>query len=222
VSQPTDDATASSRERLLELLQLLEKRGLTQQEIALRTKVPPQYLSDVKTGRRTLTELYARRLSEEFGVDHAWLLGRDERPIASRAAPTTPPAGTLLRLPVLSRPITGNPNSSGAWDGTYLELSGAAAAQAAAAESPYIWRFNGSDYGGRLRPGDLILVSQEGGRRAGVNLVRYPGGIAAARREKSGEWTLLTAVQRPRDKLETVKSSELVGIVLGIVWGGTA
>ena len=65
---------AARRERFSQVLDALEKQGLSQREIAMRACVPPQYFSDVKLGRRSLSELFARRLGEEFDVDHIWLM----------------------------------------------------------------------------------------------------------------------------------------------------
>ena len=36
-------------------------QGITQQVIARRCNIPPQYLSDLKGGRRRMAELVARR-----------------------------------------------------------------------------------------------------------------------------------------------------------------
>ena len=61
--------------RLVELLQRLGEKGISQAQVARRANVPAQYVSDVRNERRTLTELFARRLAEEFHFDFEWLLG---------------------------------------------------------------------------------------------------------------------------------------------------
>ena len=64
--------------RLGELLILLGHKGLSQTQIAKRVGTPTQYVSDVKHGRRPLSELFARRLGEEFKVNFLWLLGVED------------------------------------------------------------------------------------------------------------------------------------------------
>ncbi len=66
--------------RLRELLQSLSDQGISQAQVARRAIVPAQHLSGVKNSRRPLTELFARRLGEEFGVDYYWLLGLQDSP----------------------------------------------------------------------------------------------------------------------------------------------
>jgi transcriptional regulator with XRE-family HTH domain len=64
--------------RLVELLKLLGEKGLNQSQIAKRVGTPTQYLSDVKHERRPMSELFARRLGEEFKVNFLWLLGVED------------------------------------------------------------------------------------------------------------------------------------------------
>ena len=50
-----------ARNRRLEvLLAQLAEQGITQQQIARQMNVPASYLSDVKLGRKTLTDTFAR------------------------------------------------------------------------------------------------------------------------------------------------------------------
>jgi len=65
------------RQRLGELLDLLGKKSISQTEVAIRAKVPPQDLTDLQVVRRNLTELSCG-LQEEFEVDNLWLLDRRE------------------------------------------------------------------------------------------------------------------------------------------------
>ncbi len=64
------------QERFLNILEILDQQGIAQSEVARRTEVPPQYLNDVKAGRRALSERFARRIQDEFEFDYQWLLGR--------------------------------------------------------------------------------------------------------------------------------------------------
>jgi transcriptional regulator with XRE-family HTH domain len=78
MSDPTSQRDPHANSRLRELLAELSQQFDTQQEIATRAGLTPQLLADLKQGRRPLTELVARRLADEYGVDFAWLLGRSD------------------------------------------------------------------------------------------------------------------------------------------------
>ena len=141
-----------SRRRLADLLKLLAQQGLTQQQVASRANLPPQYLSDLKCGRRPMTELVARRLGEEFDINHHWLLGTSNtmEPPESRSGHSAARPDDNW-LPVLNIPIDGEPRAYLAWDRTMVELSGAVADMLVQAQSPYALRFGHNDVKGRLR-----------------------------------------------------------------------
>ena len=151
-----------SRRRLADFLQRLARQGLTQQQVASRANLPPQYLSDLKCGRRPMTELVARRLGEEFDINHHWLLGTSntmEPPEPRSGHSAALPAGNWL--PVWNIPIEGDPRANSAWDETMVEISGAAADKLVHAQFPYALRFGHNDVKGRLaqkRPGSDFAV----------------------------------------------------------------
>ena len=60
--------------RLKQVFADLADRGITQRHAAIELNVPPQYLSDVKNGHRSLTEPFARRIAEVYGVSFVWLV----------------------------------------------------------------------------------------------------------------------------------------------------
>ena len=154
--RPTADAVVSAgrRQRLSILLERLAAEGSGQQRVAMVADLSPQYLSDMKTGRRPLTELAARRLTDVFGANRLWLLeGR-----GSMKGPIVRPGGkglsfAIARLPMLSEPIVGEPTESPKWDGTYFEVGGSAALGGS-----YVLRLTHGDADGRLRLNDILLV----------------------------------------------------------------
>ena len=205
------------RRRLQELLDTLSAEGVTQQQVAIRAGVPPQYLSDVRCGRRDLTELFARRVGGEFGVDYQWLMGGTgpmdavppEGSVAGRAEAR---AGGLLILPVLHALVEGEPRDSPLWDGSLFEVGGAAAAAAGRARQPYVLRVNADDREGRLRAGDLVLISQEPSDRAELGVIRLEGRLVLARGLRSAGWHDLTTGEILAGKVE------MIGCCRAIVW----
>ena len=208
-----DEVAEVRGQRLAALLQKLTEQGYTQQAVASQTGVPAQYLSDLKAGRRSLSELYARRLAEEFDVDHRWLLGETTDhehavvPGRGRAAERS------VWLPVFSDPIEGEPRSQPNWDGSSVEISGAAAAKVLLATQPYVLRFGASDHEGRLRKNDLVLISQAVVESANIHVLRAHRGRFLARRAENGIWIRLAT----KDALPA--TAVPVGHCVGIVWG---
>lgn len=205
------DLKKSQQERLALSLQQLAEQGETQQSVAKRLGVPAQYLSDVKAGRRTLTELFARRFAAEFAVDYQWLLGKKASP-----QPVKPPiseaAGAVITLPVLPQPIDGDPYQHDSWDGSVLQICGPAAVKAQTALRPYILRLGSADHAGRLSAGDLLLVSQAHNANAPVQIVRQRGKIVLARGDHAGQWLQLTTGN------PLAGSAEPIGHLVAIVW----
>ena len=69
-----------------------------------------------------------------------------------------------------------------------LMASGAAMAAARRARQPYVLRLDADDHAGRVRAGDLILISQESSDTADTGVVRSRGHLVLARRLASGGW----------------------------------
>jgi len=207
----------SNAGRLIEFLDRLKKQGISQREVAGRAKVSVQYLSDVKGGGRNFTELFARRLTEEFGGDYRWLLGQSDsmEPPRLNVEKTT---GDFERtmLPVFARPIEGDPQTHRGWDGTTIEVVGAAAARSRNATHPYVLRIVGEDRRGRLRQSDLVLVSQALDADAEIQVVKTTGKAILARAVSTKEWEPLTP------KKIGVGGVEPIGHIIGIVWGVNA
>ena len=191
-------------ERLGAFLTLLADRGITQAQVASRAGIPTSYLSDVKLGRRPLTELLARRLAEEFDANFKWLLGTE-------SSMARPKIGTWV--PIFGAPVEGEPRAHHRWDGTGLEIAGAAFAKLTGAVQPYVLRFDNNDTQGRIRRGDLILVSQAVNSDAEISVVRYRNKCFLARRNKSdGDWIRVAT----GEKLPA--GCPIVGHCIGIVW----
>ena len=218
--QPTPKEIRQARqERFQGILNDLAAKGLTQAEIAQRLSVPPSYLSDVKNGYRTLTELFARRVSEEFGVDYMWLLhgtGSGEKPSASV---TSSPDAQML-LPVVGTPCLGDPAVSATAEGILVAISGPARVAAAQASIPYLLRLGQGLKAEGLREGDILLMSQEAGGEGHAIVVLQSG------KPKDSETGPLRLARRKGEKGfadpssgRTLRGSvQVVGCCLGVVW----
>jgi transcriptional regulator with XRE-family HTH domain len=195
--------------RLAELLRRLDEQGMRQAEVARRANVPPQYLSDVKTERREMSELFARRLGEEFGCNYQWLLGEDDGP--ERVVLTPPISKAKVWLPMIGEAIAGDPREHPRWSGAYVEVCGMAAAKAAQAEQPYVLQLGHDDREGRLKKGDLVLVSQTIAESHELNVVRSGKTILLARK-KGAKWLRVAAGKPLRGHCD------VTGHCLGMVW----
>jgi transcriptional regulator with XRE-family HTH domain len=197
-------------QRFVQLLQRLGKQGISQAQVARRANVPPQYVSDVKNIRRPLTELFARRLADEFGCNYLWILGLDdshERPVL--CLPTSPREQVLL--PMLGEAISGEPREHPLWRGTYTQVSGVAAAKSARAVQPYVLQLDHGDREGRLRKGDFVLVSQATAENPELSIVRCGKKILLARK-KGAKWI-------PASTGEPLHGDcDVTGHCLGVVW----
>jgi transcriptional regulator with XRE-family HTH domain len=222
-----DSPPKTSMLRLQKLLETLRQQGTTQKEIAERANIPASYLADMKNGHRAVTELFARRLAAEFDIDHQWLLGG----VGTMDSIETGSEGVIegsgsLWLPVFIDPIEGPPLIHRAWNGSSIEIAGAAAARVRLADSPYILRY-GQDDGsfdndaellghevkkGRLRCGDLLLISQSCNETAEFQVVKTsPSTAYLMRATIRGTW------QRVADGRE-YQGQRVIGHCIGLVW----
>jgi transcriptional regulator with XRE-family HTH domain len=200
--------------RLEKLLQVLEAQGLTQAEVARRTGISGTFLNDLKTRRKPLRELVARRMAEAFSLDHRWLLAEaGTLDIVPIGAGTSAPEADTVWLPLLPHPVRGRPHDSRAWDGSHVPLCGLAAARARGATHPYVLRFSSRDLEGELKRHDLILISQSPSDSVTISVIKEGRKLCLARRTPNG-WRRL-AKQGDLDK-----DRPLFGHVLGIVWRG--
>lgn len=200
-----------TRQRFQQLLNDLAEMGLTQREIADRVNIPPQYVSNLKTGQREMKELVARRFGTVFGYNYEWLLGNSDK----RNAPTIPSTLTeslSRKFPVLDLLIEGDPQSNEDWDGTFAELSGAAAVRVRSCRTPYVLRCSIDDLQGRIRQRDLLLISQEAREDAEIHVVRYRKRLVLARAGAEGRY------QRVSDGQELNAECTVVAHCVGIVW----
>jgi transcriptional regulator with XRE-family HTH domain len=209
-SASDDSATKLAQQRLCELLEKLTQRGYSQNEAAQRAGIPRQYLSDIKCGRRPMTELAARRIGETFAVSFEWLQGQsDQASLGSESASTT--VSGVSSLPLFYYPVTGDPRAHPKWDGALIELTGPAAVKVAFATWPYVLRFDNNDHRGRLCRGDLLFISQEVNDEAEFQVIRHGKGCYLARRGAADSWVRIATK-------EVLKDCRQVGHVVGIVW----
>jgi transcriptional regulator with XRE-family HTH domain len=214
VDDPDEALAELRKDRLVKLLDVLDKKGISQSEVARRTGVPPQYLNDVKSRRRSLSERFARRLQDEFQVNYQWLLGSHGSMEMQRLDQGTGPADARrLWLPVFAHPISGDPFTVPDWDGSSVEIAGVAAMRVLQADRPYAHRFGAKDRRGRLCSGDLLLVSQAGNVNADIHVIRMGRKCHLARRKDSGEWECLNP------DISISGEPTVIGHGLGIIWG---
>ena len=211
MNNPIEPSVQDRTARLTQVLAQLAERGVKQSAIACELNVPPQYVSDLRHGRRNLSEPFARRFAEAYRVSASWLLlGEGPRDLPDLAAPGAQSDGACL-LPVLSSPDEGDPRHSPHWDGGLLALAGAAAAAAARAKLPFVLRIEGDSPSGRLRKNDLILCCQGPRDDAAFVIVRAAG-------------TAVLAEAAGKDRYKAVASGRLIpgaepiGHGIGIVW----
>lgn len=204
----TDPVAVTRAERFEQLLAKLSQEGINQSRIAVRTGLPPQYISDVKMGRRTVTELFARRLADVFGVDYEWLIGKSAS--ESVAAHSTAP---ITSLALVTAPIVGDPRDSKDWTGTYVDVTALIARRAEGAIAPYILKFGAVDRRGRIAKGDFLLMSQNPAGDAPIKVVQVGKTLYLARRV-AGRWEPLARALKP-----IAYDVDVVGECLGIVWG---
>ncbi len=179
---------AVATRRFNDLLGPLLEQGLTQSQIAAKAGIPPQYFSDIKRGERPVTELIARRLGEEFNFDFRWLMGTSNTMESASQPPTTTSPNDLVWLPLFSFPIEGEPRQNPNWTGASVEIAGVAAGRIGLAKCPYVLQFGHNDVDGRLRQGDLILISQSPNESAEIHVVSFRKKLYLARANEDGSW----------------------------------
>ena len=204
----------SARQRVLELLRLLGEKGHKQQEIAAQAGLPVQQLSDIKHGRRKITELVARRLGHAFHVNFQWLTGSSDSmdppaPVVALAA--TSSSGGIW-LPLHPHPVEGDPRLVPDWDGSGTEVFAAALPKLAQAQWPYVLVFNHDDVEGRLRKGDRVLISQSVNPKAEISVIRQGRKCFLARPQADGTW------RRVANDVSLAASCRSVGHCLAVIW----
>ena len=212
-----DQMQADPATRFCEFLNWAKKEGISQTEVAKRLGVPRQYVTNVKAGSRVLTELFARRVAEEFDVDYLWLLrgtgaGIAQRPsVASQSKPTS--VADPILLPLLYELFSGEPRRSPSWDGAMVSITGPALYAASDSEHPYVYRAeNGST--GRFKRGDLLLICQGDKEDPPSQLVllELDKRRTLAWRTGDGRWKSAFTGRAVSTKAKTV------GHCLGVIW----
>jgi transcriptional regulator with XRE-family HTH domain len=204
-----------SHQRFCDLLDELAVQGINQQDLARRLGIAPQYLSDVKSRRRGISELFARRLEDLFDRRRGWFLGRDDdspghnkrldQDLASVRSART-------HLPAFAHPVKGDPYTHPLWDGAEIEICGVAAIRALDTHWPYLLRLGSKDQRGRLKKNDLLLVSQQIQDDAEILVLEQADKAFLARRKKPRGWEALS-----KGRVVT-GNPEVIGACLGIVW----
>ena len=208
----------SRAKRFREFLDWAKQQGMSQTEVATRLGLPRQYVTNVKAANRVLTELFARRVSEEFGVDHRWLLhgkgtGVMQRPAVGSQTMVSSGAESIF-LPLLYELVSGEPRASTDWNGALVSITGPAVYAVRESEHPYVYRVSDDDSTGRLKQGDLVLVCQgeTSGTSSGLFVLEVGHQPTLAWRIDNGRWK--SAV---RGRTVSAKS-KITGHCLGIIW----
>lgn len=205
-------SAAIATERFNDVLRRLQAQGLTQTQIAAKAGIAPQYLSDIKRGKRPVTELIARRLGDEFDFNYRWLLGISDTMEIMKKPSTTGTADSTVSLPLLPCPIEGEPRQNQYWKGVCVEVSGFAAGRIGLARYPYVLQFGHDDHQGRLKKNDLILISQAPNPKAEIQVVHSGKKYFLARANPDGSW-----IRLERGKT-LISDCPATGHCLGIVW----
>jgi transcriptional regulator with XRE-family HTH domain len=214
MARENDDLSAATdaTQRFVEFLEFLSQQGYKQSQIAAKVGLPAQYISDIKCGRRPLTELVARRLGEQFDVGYEWLMGSSASMDSPRSKAAVMPGGSGAWLPLFSDPIEGEPNKHPKWSGAGIEVTGVAAAKLPMTTLPYILKYGRNDREGRLKQGDFVLISQARFEDAEFQVVRYRRMSVLARAGENGGWIVAA------DGRELPSNSRVIGHCVGIVW----
>ncbi len=215
MAKKTPNSQQSGRAaRLDQLLKDFLKQEHSQQEIAAELNIPPNYLSDLRHGRRTINDQFCRSFAHQFRISFQWLATGDGAMSSPQFGQLRAEAAGNLLLPVLSEPYAGDPTKCARWDGCQVEITGAAAASAARAINPYIIRLASQDWLGRLMPGDLILISQEVMETSEIAIARDRNRLVIVRKGDKDGWRALSSGKRLAAK------PEIIAQCLGIVWAG--
>jgi len=153
---------STPRERLAGILAQLKASGIPQQEVAKRMGTPPQFLSDVKSGRSTLTPAFAVRLERAFGINHGWLLQEEGEPwltdLPKEAHPSVGPGAEMERLPLLDTVVAGDSSQAADWYGARYPVFAGQARSAVAGGDRYVLRLSQENAFGEFKADDLVLI----------------------------------------------------------------
>lgn len=198
------------RERVKTLTKLILEEGISQVELAKRVGVKPQYLSDVKNGRKPLTDNFAYQLGRKMGKKWQVLLGVSPVP---QHLVGNEGFLTIIKLPVLSVPISGDPKKSKSWDSSFIEISGNVIPLIEQAENPYILRIPHTCTDDRLWPDDMVLIDQSPSNAAKYIIVENKGTLTLAKRTDEGIKNLADGTLLEEDELQQI--GHIVTILMG-------
>jgi len=184
--------------------------GVSQADVAKMINLSPQHLSDLKCGRRPLSELVARRFGAAFNVDFRLLLNVSQIDYAA----SQPPANRTM-LPLLVEPVEGDPVMHPKWDGAYAEVPSAASYKLKDALQPYVLQFCNVDYASRLHQNDHVLISQGPNELARIVVIKQKAKCFLARADNR-TWIRL------RDKKQLSIGCHVVGHCLAVLWSPLA
>ncbi len=140
-----------------------------------------------------------------------WLLGR-----AEAKQPGLARTSGGMRLPLFQDPIAGDPLISPRWDGVGVEVGGQVVAAIGRAKWPYVLKLGSADTRGRLRRGDLVLVSQSVCPETEIHVVKSRIKLYLARRHRKGHW------ERVAISEHLAEDSSVAGYCVAIIWSALA
>ena len=121
-------------------------------------------------------------------------------------------SGSSVSLPLLLHPVEGEPCENSQWNGSSREVAGPAAARLDRIKQPYILHFGHDDVRGRLRKGNLLLVSQIGSEHAEIGAVKFRKKVLLARHNENGTW------ERVTNGTTLPETAAVVGHCVAIIW----
>jgi transcriptional regulator with XRE-family HTH domain len=187
----------------MRLKPLLERRGMTQKELAERTGLSNPFVSLLASGQRRASPDTLERLARELGVGIADLFDGAPGMAESGVAPWTP-----------APTATDEPRAA------------AATAMKAAARHGFIYEATEAAPSIGVLPGDLVVADLQFDLRNGDTVVATAlddhGGARTALGRWLPPWVIWGNGARPADRLGANGRVAINGVVVGLVRGRTA
>ena len=219
----------------ISLLVGLKKRyGVTQDLFARMSGVSKQVLTDIKAGRRKFSNEMVQKLLAD-SQDKPWktdvaealsefIKEREEFQHHPSSTMASHPTGNR-RLPMVNAPVIGDPCAAPEFTGEYFALPNAIERLDADPRDSYVLILQNDDCLGRLRSGDLVVITQNSKRDKEIMVVEHSGLLRLARNTKhigklhlphgerfpDGDWIAL-------DSGSLIPNARPQGAVIGIVW----
>lgn len=207
----------------------LKALGLTQAAMAREMGVDRCYVHDLVSGRKRVSNAFARYLELKFGLGTTWLVaGEGEMWVRPRPSPTEASAAEVIDLPLLNEVVMGDPRSHARWNGAKQPTLGALLKPATPNSAFYVLNVPDAKLFSDVCKGDLLLVENLDAPLArGVDwpcVIEGKDGILTGRLRQGGDsggYVLESTTGRKRTNLRDdggPEAPKVRGIVRGIIW----